>query len=141
LVSIPKRGELVTELKLCCRVKPLQRPRGRAFGKFVKMYQPKENQQELLEACKSLNPIGIDYPVIIDTYINFPLKGKNEHPTGPHYGDDDNLRKAISDALQANSVLSDDRWVLGGENYKSWGDIDQCLVRIWRVDGIKRIRA
>ena len=110
-------------------------------GKFATMYQPKDNQKDLLEVCKNLNPMNIDYPVIVDTYINFPSKGKNEHPTGPTYGDDDNLRKAVSDALQAHSVLLDDRYVLGGENYKSWGSTDQCLVKIWKVDGTKRISA
>lgn len=141
MFSVPKRGDLVAELKLLCRIRPLERPRARVIGKFAQMYQPKKNQQELLENCKDLKPLNIDFPIILDSYINFNLKGKNEHPTGPAYGDDDNLRKSISDALQAHSVLKDDRFILGGENYKSWGNTDQCLIKIWKVDGTKKIRA
>lgn len=110
-------------------------------GRIGKIYQPKENQKQLLELVKDFEPIEIDYPVIVDSYMNFTVKGKNEHPTGPHYGDDDNLRKSIADALQAHSVLKDDRYILGGHNYKSWGNTDQCLVKIWTVDGVETVSA
>ncbi len=41
-------------------------------------------------------------------------------PTAISIGDEDTLRRAVPDALVKAGVLADDRWVIGGMNYKRW---------------------
>lgn len=41
-------------------------------------------------------------------------------PTALDIGDEDTLRRAVLDALTQAGVLDDDRWVVGGTNYKRW---------------------
>jgi hypothetical protein len=41
-------------------------------------------------------------------------------PTVIHIGDEDTLRRAVCDALTKAGVLADDRWIIGGQNYKRW---------------------
>jgi hypothetical protein len=41
-------------------------------------------------------------------------------PTVIHIGDEDTLRRAALDALTKAGILADDRWSVGGMNYKRW---------------------
>ncbi len=105
--------------------------RGRVKG----VYQPLTNQQELRAALSAYAPLNISEPVIIDTYISLrPAKScKLAYPVGLRHGDEDNLRKAINDALVAMHMLADDKLVLGGENYKFFGPEGMCLTLVWSV--------
>lgn len=77
----------------------------------------------------------VSHPVIIDTYINLKRakSSKLDYPIGKNHGDEDNLRKAICDALVAKEILVDDSLILGGQNYKLFGPEDLCLIQIWSV--------
>ncbi len=132
-LTIPTRGEVVARLLLHCQVQPLRRPRMRWHVKGV--YQPLENQKELREALKAYDSLSIPHPVIVDTYINLERAKscKLPFPTGRLHGDEDNLRKALNDALIDRQILTDDKLILGGTNYKMFGPENQCLVVIWSV--------
>lgn len=41
-------------------------------------------------------------------------------PTAWAIGDEDTLRRAVLDALTKAGALADDRWSIGGANYKRW---------------------
>lgn len=41
-------------------------------------------------------------------------------PTAMSIGDEDTLRRAVLDALVKSGVIADDRWSIGGQNYKRW---------------------
>jgi Holliday junction resolvase RusA-like endonuclease len=129
----PERGELIATLPIFQRINPLARPRLNYHSKTV--YQPKQNQVALLADIQNFSPLEIADPIIVDTYINFEAKGKSSHPVSKQFGDDDNLRKAIADALQSAKIIKDDRLIVGGENYKAFGSEDCCLVKIYHVKG------
>lgn len=129
----PRRGELLAILPIFQRIEPLARPRLNYFSKTI--YQPKDNQRALLGEIKNFQPIKIEMPVIVDTFINYVKQTRQDSPANKRYGDEDNLRKALSDALTYAQILIDDRFVVGGENYKWFGDEDCCAVYIWKVDG------
>jgi Holliday junction resolvase RusA-like endonuclease len=131
-VMKPDRGELIAVLPLFETIHPLARPRLNYHSK--KVYQPKENQQGLLSTIKNYEPMEIGRPCIVDTYINFE-KQKGTYPVANKYGDEDNLRKAICDALQHGKIISDDRFIVGGENYKAFNEEDICLVKIYEATG------
>ena len=131
-VIIPKRHELIVLIPLFIRINPLQRPRANPH-KRGSVYQPKENQKELLFNMSQFEPLSIDSPVIIDSYVQYSAGKKEVHPVSKKYGDDDNLRKAINDALVIAGIIEDDRFCVGGETYKSIGDEDFCLIKIWSV--------
>jgi Holliday junction resolvase RusA-like endonuclease len=80
--------------------------------------------------------LEIDFPVIIDLFINFSLsyvKNASDHPTSKSYGDEDNLRKAVMDALVYCGHLKDDRYVVGGETFKSFGSDDLAVIKIFKI--------
>jgi Holliday junction resolvase RusA-like endonuclease len=129
----PRRGDLIAIIPIFQRINPLARPRLNYFSKTI--YQPKENQKALLSDIAKFEPMEIAFPVLVDTYINFVPQGRQSAPTVASNGDEDNLRKAISDALQHGKILVDDRYILGGENYKAFGIEDCCLIKIWAVAG------
>lgn len=137
IILKPLRGDLIAVLPIFQRINPLPRPRLNYYSKTI--YQPKENQKSLLADIQNFQHLEITFPVIIDTYINFEAKGKTRHPTAKQYGDEDNLRKAICDALQYGKILEDDRWIVGGNNYKWMGKEDCCLVEIYKVIGEEEI--
>lgn len=99
------------------------------------IYQPLDNQQELRQALTAYDSTAIAEPVIIDTYINLERAKscKLAFPTGRLHGDEDNLRKAINDALVDRQIVTDDRLILGGLNFKMFGPENQCLIVIWSV--------
>jgi len=134
-LMIPTRGTLLAKLPVYCDVQPLMRPRMR--GRVKGVYQPLTNQHELRRALSAYNPLRIAEPVIIDTYISLKAakSSKLAYPVGLRHGDEDNLRKAINDALVAMHMLEDDKFVLGGENYKFFGPEGMCLTLVWSVHG------
>ncbi len=131
---IPTRGILLAKLPVYCEVQPLARPRMR--GRVKGVYQPLTNQQELRAALSAYTPLRITEPVIIDTYISLKAAKscKLAHPVGLRHGDEDNLRKAINDALVAMQMIADDKFVLGGENFKFFGPEGMCLTLVWSVN-------
>jgi Holliday junction resolvase RusA-like endonuclease len=133
LIYTPTRGELIAEIPLFCQVRPLARPRSR--GRVRGVYQPLANQEELRHELSRYTPLRIDYPVLIDTYIQLavPRKTRLLHPVGRIHGDEDNLRKAICDALVAQEILTDDAFILGGSNSKAFGPECLALIRIFAV--------
>lgn len=123
---------------LFCKVNPLQRPRVSFKGNI---YTPTDNQQELFREIRDLIHVPtIDQPIILDTYINFK-RPKNRRVHFPiitrYYGDEDNLRKAICDALQRLQVIKDDKLIIGGENYKLFDDDDWLFFIIYEANKAK----
>ncbi len=130
---IPVRHEVLARFPLYCQVQPLKRPRMKWHVKGV--YQPLDNQKELRHALTAYEQLRIDVPCIIDTYINLERAKscKLAFPTGRLHGDEDNLRKAINDALIDREIVTDDKLILGGTNFKLFGSENECLVIIWSV--------
>lgn len=130
---IPERGELLITIWAFIPIQPLARPR---FNKnSSNIFQPKTNQKALYKELESYPQSRIKEPIIIDTYIQFSKLHKSHSvPIDPKYGDEDNLRKAIMDALQANHIIADDRFVLGGYNFKYLGEEDVAEIRIYKVN-------
>jgi len=132
----PCRGDLIATLPLFVKVSPLARPRLNYHNKSV--YQPKENQQALLAEMNNFEAIEIAFPIICDTFINFAKgKSKTMWAVAQKYGDEDNLRKAICDAMQDAKIVVDDRFIVGGENYKHLATEDVALIKLWSVEGEK----
>lgn len=133
---VPTRKERLHRIPLFCRVEPLPRPRGHAVGGFVKVYQPKTNQKVLLANLGAVAALNLDQPVIVDLYMNFKKAptSKLHYPTGRNHGDEDNLRKAVCDALVANKHLRDDSLILGGQTMKWWGEEDFTVIDVFSVN-------
>ena len=130
--KIKRQLRVICEIILHCKVKPLARPRA---GKHH-FYQPKKNQRDLTrEMFYHRRKTPINEPVLIDTEIYFekPKRAKHDYPIGRCYGDEDNLRKAIMDAL-VGPVLTDDSIVLGGSNIKLFNDANFCRVKIYAIN-------
>jgi len=128
----PKRGKLIKKMMLECRVRPLPRPRKSKTGHI---YQPKENQTELLSYMRQYNNLFYKLVMICDQYYYFKKSKYTdyEYPVHNQIGDEDNLRKAVNDAMTTCGVIADDRLILGGEQYKQWSDHDYCVVKIYAV--------
>ncbi len=133
-LTVPMRDSLLATIPVFCAVAPLMRPRMRWAVKGV--YQPLENQKEFRDALMAYTPLAIAEPVIIDTYISVKAAKscKLKYPTGRLHGDEDNLRKAINDNLVDRQIITDDKLVLGGENFKFFGPEEMCLILIWAVN-------
>lgn len=70
-------------------------------------------------------------------------------PTAISIGDEDTLRRAVLDALVKSGVIADDRWSIGGNNYKRWCEegeeagvlvvvkpaLDPIYVRVMELEG------
>jgi Holliday junction resolvase RusA-like endonuclease len=131
-VSIPLRDKLVAQFHLFCPVKPLQRPRINKHTRAI--YQPTENQIELLNELALFPVDEFNFPMIVDIYINFDRGDKlAPFPIENRYGDEDNLRKAVCDALQAKKVIINDNLILGGSTYKCFNTTDFTLIKIYSV--------
>lgn len=137
---IPKRGKSLFKIVIFCRVYPLARPR---FNNNS-VYQPKENQRELLyEISKytELLPEKIQQPIVVDIEITFARKQpgrrgakfEGDYPTDPSFGDEDNLRKAVNDGLVSQNIIHDDRIIIGGSTFKIFGNADQLTINIYGV--------
>lgn len=132
--NVPQRKDLLLELLVFCKIRPLERPR-KAFNS-QHFYQPKDNQLELfdeLQRYQMLVARPIEEPVIIDIICSF-AKGKStaDHPVAPAYGDEDNLRKAVNDALVEKLIMANDRYVIGGTTWKIYDEEDMGRIQIWR---------
>lgn len=133
MLAIPRREHLLARIPIFCRIEPLKRPRVVYHSRTL--YQPVDNQQTLRSLLKRFTAFKIDEPVIIDTIVNF-LRAKSSKytmPSGRLHGDEDNLRKAINDALVIAGILRDDSLVMGGMNTKAFGSEDMALIEIWSV--------
>lgn len=127
------RGDLVLYIQAFTRIWPLERPRKAPAGH---MYQPLENQQGLWQELLSYRPYipkPVGEAVVVDMTIYFERSGKTEYPVGKSYGDEDNLRKGVCDGLVKTSILSDDRWIIGGETWKLFGLEDMVEIKIYKA--------
>ena len=119
----PKRGDIIHFLNFSCKVCPLARPRKAKAGH---MYQPKENQRELLyevmheRSLMKPTPKIIDYPIIVDHHIQFKRSKscKSEFVVSKQLGDKDNLEKALNDAIVTGKFIKDDALIVGGDTCK-----------------------
>lgn len=131
------------KLVLFCKGQPLKRPR---LSSNNGVYQPKDNQQEILEALWVYTPIldgsPIDGPIIVDMTFVFSRNAhkfaphgakRADYPTDKKFGDEDNLRKAINDGLVTTKIITDDRFIIGGSTYKVFGEDDEILIKIYRI--------
>lgn len=136
----PRREDLLARIPIFCRVEPLKRPR--VVFHTRALYQPLDNQKILRDALRGFTAFKIEQPVIVDTMINFakPPKSKFEFPSGKNHGDEDNLRKAINDALVSAGILLDDSLVMGGSNAKAFGREDMALIEIWSIADTMAVR-
>ena len=82
----------------------------------------------------------LNAPVIVDCYIYYKREGKETHPVQKRYGDEDNLRKALNDALVRFDIISDDKLVVGGETYKTFSDDDCAYVFVWGLSDVFEIK-
>lgn len=132
-LELPERGDLLAEIPIFTKITPWERPR---VGKAGNVYQPKTKQAEILRELELYDPLKIDVPVIIDSYIFFQRPGREDlFPIQRRFGDEDNLRKTINDCLVLMGILSDDSLVVGGENYKVFSTEDFAFVKIFEVKG------
>ena len=127
---LPKRGDLLRAIRIPCRVYPLQRPR---FSKQGGVYQPLKNQEELRSLMAREPRLMINRPIIVDSYAYFLPSQRLKWPSTRHWPDEDNARKAILDALQANHIIVDDTLVIGGENWKLFGASECLIVKIYEA--------
>ena len=97
-----------------------------------RVYQPLKNQFELLEAMDHCFLPIVD-PVIVDVNFLFRGHGKHEWPVQRGIGDEDNLRKAVCDALVKRGYILDDRLILGGETLKFFAPEDWTQIQIWSI--------
>lgn len=135
----PVRGKRLLNIILFCKGQPLKRPR---LGR-KNIYQPKDNQVEIyneLQAYAAMMGLNsIEEPVVIDMTFMFSRGNKKfnhyqgEYPIAPVFGDEDNLRKSINDALVHTAILKDDRYVIGGETYKIFSKEDKIKIKIWSI--------
>lgn len=132
----PKRKDLLLDVLVFCAVRPLERPR-KAFNSRH-FYQPKENQAELLSELipyQKLVDKPFEEPVIVDITCFFKKPHSEEpYPVAPTYGDEDNLRKAVNDALVDRGILSNDRFVIGGLTFKLFAIEPHAHIQIWRPE-------
>lgn len=133
-MPIDLRGDKLLTIRVFCRVHPLQRPRVAPAGH---VYQPLDDQLELREELIPYEAIvkkPIAIPVVIDMVFYFSRgTAKQVYPTAPGYGDEDNLRKAMNDALAARGILENDRLVIGGSTWKLFGESDEAHVTVWKA--------
>ena len=139
---VPVRGKKIHVFPIFTQIRPLARPRLNKHKNGV--YQPKDGQNRLLDAMKYFKKTMIDQPCIIDIYINLTRKvcDISPYPIRPQYGDEDNLRKAINDALQiekdiqkiTKKIIYDDRFIVGGEQFKLFHKENGGVIRIYDIE-------
>lgn len=134
---VPTRKERLVRIPLFCRIEPLSRPKATVLPgqRFAKIYVPKANQRTLLANLGALTPMGYDQPVMVDLYINFKKAptSKLHFPLGKNHGDEDNLRKAVCDALVEKGHLKDDALIMGGQTTKWFGEEDFAVIDVYSV--------
>lgn len=119
------RGDVLTDLMLYCRAKPLQRPRRSQSGG---VYQPLDNQRDMI-SCLGTYPNAITVPMIIDVTCYYQIRTKLSHVV--NY-DIDNVLKAILDNLIRAGLIADDKLVVGSTIFKTPSNEDRVHVRIYK---------
>lgn len=151
LNNIPSRGKMIEELNLFCMAQPLERPR---LGKGGTFYTPRDNQLRIYKEINyyaKLRKKAIDVPIIVDCFFYFEMNTNDKYPVAAKYGDIDNLTKSIYDGMNASTslirkelvckkIISDDRYIIGGESFKLYdkeddeGNTDNYIVvRIYKA--------
>jgi len=137
MILVPQRDSIIHRIMLFCEIKPHPRPR---INKHTgSIYQPRETMQELLNELhiqyKTKKKPYLQHPFILDAYINFdkPPRTKEKHPVAKKYGDEDNLRKSIMDALQLMEIIDDDKLCVGGMTYKAFGQENCAYLEFFSV--------
>lgn len=140
ILTYPRRVELIVRIPIFCRIEPLKRPR--VVYHTRALYQPIDNQKNLRETLRGFTKFKVEEPVLIDTTINFrrATTSKLHSPSAKNHGDEDNLRKAINDALVSAGILLDDSLVMGGTNTKAFGSEDMALIEIWTISDTMAVR-
>lgn len=112
------------------RVKPMPRPRLNGH----RIYVPDVTSELANNFAQQMHGGTLACPLIVDCHFHFraPEKG-GLWPVSQTIGDEDNLRKTVNDALVQAGVLEDDRFVVGGETSKIYGDNDYVWVFIYAV--------
>lgn len=91
------------------------------------------NQAEMMiEMCR-YEALELSIPVIVDHYFYFVRFKQDLFPTSNKFGDLDNLVKAANDNLVRADILRDDKWIVGGEAFKSIGDEPMTVILIWEA--------
>lgn len=132
----PTRGKRICCFPIFVAINPLARPR---LNKHTgSIWQPKTRQAPLLDALKYFKKPGIDYPFLCDLYIHLARRNNDESdwPTAPKYGDDDNLRKSVMDAMTDVGIIKDDRFCMGGSTYMCFDKEDFAFIELFKVEGI-----
>lgn len=132
-LNTPERGNLIKQMHLFVTPKPLARPRIKSMGGTSQTYTPMENQAEMMSNMCYYKPLYLRIPVIIDQYFVFPQFRNDPFPTSNKFGDVDNLAKAVNDNLVRTEIISDDRLVVGGEQFKMFGAEPMCVILIWEA--------
>ncbi len=140
-IMIPIRDKLIAQIPIYCKVSPLKRARANPYTKGV--YQPLDNQKDLLREVKNIEEFLIEEPVFLDIIVNWEIDEKKlrkmvktlnwVHPTNQRQGDVDNLAKAVNDALIKARVLVDDIYIVGQQITKAYGTEDVASIAIWSV--------
>ena len=136
-IHLPVRKDKLLTMPLFCRVNPLARPRLNKYRNGI--YQPKDNQTELLLDLKNYINKNITGPIFVDCWMQFCPEKRfelNWHPVDKQFGDIDNLLKSIFDGMVTNKVFPDDRFIVGTDTRKAIGDDDFLFVNIWSADVI-----
>jgi Holliday junction resolvase RusA-like endonuclease len=134
-LRIPQPDQLLAKLLFNVKANPLARPKVNIWAKSIR--QPLENQQELLHAVSQVEPYAISEPVHVQILINWPVpetkKKQGPHPIARHFGDIDNLAKAVNDAIVKAKVILDDKLIVGQTVTKAFGKEDVIAVCVWGV--------
>lgn len=129
-IPIPTAKDLLAEIPLHCVIHPLERPRLNYMSKRV--YQPLDNQLELLAETRLYGGAYIYTPVFIEIMI-VHAGVKDDVCVSKAHGDIDNQVKAIHDALVKANIILDDRLIVTSQASRAYGEYDFCLIRIWSV--------
>lgn len=132
--EIVQAGKLLAEINLFVRARPLQRPRCSTIGS---VYQPKENQQELIDLLGLYPPYQFDEPILVEAHVF--LNSKRAYADSQRLGDVDNIAKGILDALQDknNLQIKNDSKIVGLNITKNSTALDD-FVQIKIFKAIKR---
>lgn len=131
-VTSPKRGRLIAAFPIFEKIVSWKRP---GKGRKGHRYQPKSGLIPFMNGLDRYERVEIPGVVIVDWYFFFrrPKNPLHKFPVGKSYGDEDNLRKAGNDALQDLGFISDDRFIIGGEQFKQYATEDYVVLKIYSV--------
>jgi Holliday junction resolvase RusA-like endonuclease len=97
------------------------------------VYQPLNNQQEVIAELKNYDPLKLDNPLIMDVVFYFSKKTGSDYPISPSIGDLDNHLKAIADNLVRTHIISDDRIIVEIHAIKCWAKEDYIEIRLYEA--------